>query len=239
MVLKIIITFLIALFMLSVNVQGFICGIYFTDSTSADCQIIDNYIHNEVTLPANITLIEYDISNPVNLNIGRDFLTQYFLSDSYSFPDSVPFILFDADHHLAGMDEIKECLSLKVDQFLQEGGNPCPVLIYPDPSKGDSSDDMYGGGPQEYGFPGEPEIKNIVTDSPKEIIEPEEGIGYYKNDSLTEQIEKSKDVIENEIKEKKDKETEKQILESIPFIYMLLLGLILIAAYVLYKKRSG
>lgn len=235
---RIILLVLSIFFILIGSADALICGIYFTDSNSPDCQIIDEYIENQTDLADNLTLIKYDLAESVNVGIANDYLEQYISDESYNFPGSAPFILFSENHHLAGIDEIKECLSLKVEYFLEEGGNSCPVLIYtPPPGNGDDGNGGGGSPGDESGILGDPEIKIIATENPKEPSQEsiDNGIEEKKNN---EEIEFSEDIIREKIKEKEMKESQERIFEQLPYAYIALLIIIIAIALSIYIKKS-
>ena len=63
--------FVFALLINSSN--ALICGIYFTDSRSPDCKLMDEYIAGiagQTNLPENLTLIVYDLADSRNVDIG-------------------------------------------------------------------------------------------------------------------------------------------------------------------------
>ncbi|MBN2101579.1 MAG: hypothetical protein JW716_01770 [Candidatus Aenigmarchaeota archaeon] len=228
--------FVFALLINSSN--ALICGIYFTDSNSPECQLIDDYISEQTDLPADLTLIIYDLADSVNANIGNDFLNQYFLSESYSFPVNAPFILFSEDHHLAGIDEIKECLSLKMKTFMEYGGNPCPVLVYP-PDNDPSGDGGSGTPPTDSGdIPGNPEIRVIETENPKDVDTYTESTTSSGKSVNEEEIKSSEDAINKKIREAGIEELEKSFIEQLPYIYIVILAVVVFVAFVIYIKKS-
>ena len=238
---KFIFCFLFAFVLLVSSSDALICGIYFTDSNSPDCQLIDEYIAGQTDLPDNLTLIVYDLANPANVNIGNDFLNQYFLSESYSFPANAPFILFDEEHHLAGIDEIKECLSLKMKTFIEYGGNPCPVLIYPPENDDDSGDGGgVGGSPpvDNDTIPGEPEIKIIITDNPEDPDKYAENPTDSGKRVDEDEIKSSEDAINKITRENEMEEARERFFGQFPYIYIVVLIAIIVVAFVIYIRKS-
>ncbi len=214
-------------------VSAEICGIYFSGSCP-DCKIIDNYIANESNLTANITLVRYDISNPENAEIARMFLEQYGLSEEYSIND-VPFILFSAEHHLSGNDEIKECLQHKVEQFAEEGGNPCPVIIKT--AGGAQGSEGGGGGGGEKGeIPGEPDIVDIAAKNPSIPMGIEEGESAGEDKVRETEKESPLKKLREKKKAKKAAENVKNVL---PYAYLAFLGAVIVASFIIYKKKSA
>ena len=234
---KLFLIFCFVFFLLAESSDALMCGIYFTDNNSPDCKIIDDFIDSQKDLHEDLTLITYDLSKNENVEIGNEFLRQYFLSEPYNFPESAPFILFGEDKYLAGVDEIKECLSLKMKLFTEHGGNPCPFLSYPEyanENSGDGFDKENPGGKGE--IVGDPEIKLIIQN-------PENPDAYNRNESESvgmvneEELKTSKDAIERKIRDDEIKESEEIFFENLPYIYIAFLGAVIAIAFIVYIRK--
>ena len=237
MVLKQVTIVFVALLIAPAIANAFICGLYFTSSRSCDdCRIIEDYIFNQSNLTQNIMLLKYDMTENGNIAIANKFLFQYGLSEQYEMPKDVPFIMFDERNHLTGKDEIKECLHLKIDQFAEDGGSPCPLL-----KEGPKGSDS-GGGDETTGnadnskIPGNPEIVKINTKRPF-LYEREVG-----DNNITEgkkkRINESEKLIKKKMEEEKNMQEKAIIGRNFPFIYLAMLAFVVVLSVLVYRKRS-
>ncbi|NOX71356.1 MAG: hypothetical protein GXO64_01525 [Candidatus Micrarchaeota archaeon] len=238
MVLRYAVILLVLAALVPMSASAIICGVYFTTPSNDDCAKIENYIFNESNLTGNLTLIKYDLSNSDNINIANMFLEQYGLSEQYDMPENVPFILFDERNHLAGNDEIKECLHLKVEQFQEDGGCPCPEVVFPSPSgagNDKASDSGGGGGENEGDVPGEPEIIVVnAKDISPHITETEE-----ETDDIDNKRNEKSEKLVNKLLEKDEKRRMEERQEmTFTYAYLAFLAAVIVLAVFVYRKKS-